>query len=261
MILNKLFEISDTTCGELAITSKELNKIIDNLRSENVHINDHRIRYWEWPLHAFVANPSAGDRILDIGAGKSPLIHWFESKGCECWGCDIDESDPTFAKSCESKGIKLIKASIFDLPFEDGYFDFITSTCVLEHVANLKVENRRLLMNSVVKGLEEVLRVLKKGCLTSHSVDFSIQGFNEYSQFNKYDLELIARLLKDKAEQVGGVDYDVPDPFEYYLRDNPIFNPDIRIGRAIKECLRNKVVVRDGWLRTCASFVLRKNYE
>jgi len=257
MLWNKVYEESDLKDG-LSAESNEINDLIDSLHSNGVPLTVHRIRYWEWPLNLHVAEVKEGDRVLDIGVGGSPLLVAFKNRGCECYGCDKDNLNPIYEKHLSNLGINFLSANIFNLPFEDNYFDFVTSTCVLEHIDNLKIEDRQPFLNSIVKGLTETIRVLKPGTLSSHTIDFKIFGFNGWSQFNKYDISKIVNNLKGLAKQAGGVNYEVADGREYYLRENPIHSPNSEKAKITRACLENKMRLADGSMRTCASLVLRK---
>jgi len=262
MNLNKVFEIEDIAVGGgLYQEAVELGVVFQLLRKRGIPVGWHRIRLWEWPLLAHVGNPKPGDKILDVGAGNSPLIHWFKSRGCECWACDLLDFEPKITEYCKFTGVELVKANIFDLPFEDGFFDYVMSTCVLEHVANLRIEDRNPFRQSVARALEECLRILKPGRLTAHTIDFRVIGFNGLSQFNIRDITAIVGLIEGKAKQVGGVDYNIAEPLRYYLKEDPIYSPDSPSSKAIKSCLRLGIIPQDAWIRSCASLILEKRLE
>jgi len=259
MLLNKVYEEYDYLEGELKGVSDEIGVIISECREAGVPLTTHRIRLWEWPILVYAAKQSGNiGNVLDIGIGGSPLLLWFKRNGWNCFGCDIGEINPKFKTYCEKEGIKFFNSNIFELPFEDEHFDYVMSTCVLEHIDKLAIERRQDFRMSIVRGLEETLRVLKPGRLSAHTVDFMIQGFNQNNQFNKTDLKVIADCLKQKAEVFGGVDYDVLDPFDYYTRESPVHAHDSERKILINKCLALKMRLRDAHMRTCASVVLRK---
>ena len=89
-------------------------------------------------------------KILDIGCGTGIVMKKLESYG-EAFGIDISDEAILF---CIKRGIKNIsKANAEKLPFENNYFDLITSFDVLEHIDNavitVKEIYRTLNMNGI----------------------------------------------------------------------------------------------------------------
>lgn len=84
-----------------------------------------------------LSNKYIGEDVLDIGAGTGTLIKLIPGS----IGVDI----------VEKPGI--IKADITNLPFDDGSFDTVFCTEVLEHLEDKDLK----------KGVQEVFRVLKPG--------------------------------------------------------------------------------------------------
>lgn len=105
-------------------------------------------------------------KVLDAGCGRGFYSHAFSFFPfvTEIQSFDINESYVKRAKShCTDKRIHIKKASIYELPYPDGYFDFIVFSEVLEHLVDEK------------KALQELRRVLKKNgviALTVPDVQF-----------------------------------------------------------------------------------------
>ena len=77
-------------------------------------------------------------KVLDVGAGSGALMSLIPNSV----GIDVAPKNPN-----------IIKASIDKLPFDDGYFDTVFITDVLEHLTD----------ETLIKGIKEVNRVLKSG--------------------------------------------------------------------------------------------------
>lgn len=92
--------------------------------------------------------PKVKGRILDLGCGIGKITSLLE--GDEIIGCDISENAIKIARKNNSKNKRFIKADARNLPFSDGYFDFIFALDVFEHIPNFE------------KAISEVHRVLKK---------------------------------------------------------------------------------------------------
>ena len=78
-------------------------------------------------------------RILDVGCGDGVILYLL-NKICkkdklELYGIDSSEIALKIAKR-KNPDVNLKTADVYDLPFEDNFFDLIVSSDVLEHVLN-----------------------------------------------------------------------------------------------------------------------------
>jgi ubiquinone/menaquinone biosynthesis C-methylase UbiE len=93
-------------------------------------------------------------RVLDLGCGSgrhSPLNLKMED-GLEFYGVDFSSE---LLRLAEGKGyVELKKGKVFEIPHEDGFFDYVVFSRVLHCVDS--VERRQ-------RSLEEVYRVLRGG--------------------------------------------------------------------------------------------------
>lgn len=100
-------------------------------------------------------------KILDAGCGRgfySYALSFFLFVK-EIQSFDINESYISLAKShCTDKRIHIQKASIYNLPYPNNYFDFIVFSEVLEHLKDEK------------NALKELKRVLKKNGIIALTV-------------------------------------------------------------------------------------------
>ncbi len=97
--------------------------------------------------------------ILDLGCGKGAFVAWLGAQGHDAYGCDIAGSDASDFAPDPADGIRLraIQLQPYRLPFEDGQFDCVLSSQVLEHVMDYESTFR------------EIHRVLKPGGISLHT--------------------------------------------------------------------------------------------
>ncbi len=87
-----------------------------------------------------------GDKVLDIGCGDCTTVIGLREAGVDCMGVDISlEGVPHGLHG-------VFGAPIWDMPFDDGQFDYTVSTDVLEHVPT----------NKIPKAIREIFRVTKR---------------------------------------------------------------------------------------------------
>ncbi|MFA5047582.1 MAG: class I SAM-dependent methyltransferase [Patescibacteria group bacterium] len=78
---------------------------------------------------------SASDKLLDIGCGDGRVSELYKEKAAKVYGLDISGQAISEAKK---RGIEASFQDLNQLPlkFEDGYFDCVVLTDVVEHVIN-----------------------------------------------------------------------------------------------------------------------------
>lgn len=87
-----------------------------------------------------------GDKVLDIGCGDCTTLMGLRDAGVDCTGVDISLAGVP-------DGVhNVLEAPLWDMPFEDGQFDYTVSTDVLEHVPT----------ELIPKAIEEIFRVTKR---------------------------------------------------------------------------------------------------
>jgi SAM-dependent methyltransferase len=97
----------------------------------------------------------ARTKVLDLGAGTGTLVRELRVLGYDARGCDVS------ARWEETNGpdrdrFSLISLNPYHLPYEDGTFDAVISTSVLEHAQNKEEVFR------------EIRRVLRKSGWSMH---------------------------------------------------------------------------------------------
>ncbi|OHD15225.1 MAG: hypothetical protein A2Y38_04190 [Spirochaetes bacterium GWB1_59_5] len=262
MIHNRVFKGEDET-GELRQSYTEIKQVCEEVE-RIAYVDKHRMRFWEWAMAAEIARLNLGDfsdkRVLEIGTGRGPSLLWYKGKGADCYASDMEIRGDDFVDVMKAYGISYTVADIHSLPFEDGYFDYAYSICVLEHISNLCVSNREPFQKKVADGICEVLRVLKSGGIFTSTVDFYLVGdaADSWRAFTAGDLRRIASFVGDVAEHYGGMLYEVPDHFEYLKRESTIWSPGDPRKLALNVLLDMRMRIDSNYARTCASFVMRK---
>ncbi len=106
-------------------------------------------------VDSILKHVSPREKVLDIGCGEGALSILIAKKGAEVTACDISGPNIENAKRYAQrhgveKKIKFLIADAENLPLEEGSFDLVISSHVLEHLSNFN------------KGLLEIKRVTKK---------------------------------------------------------------------------------------------------
>jgi SAM-dependent methyltransferase len=117
-------------------------------------------RYWQRKRHRIATFWARGaSRVLDAGCGSSVIIQSLNN----AVGMDVNFSKLRFLSR---RGIPLLNASSFALPFKDGSFDCVISSQVIEHVPKDEVL------------FTEMWRVLKPGgILVIGTPDYATLGW------------------------------------------------------------------------------------
>ncbi|HLG12621.1 MAG TPA: class I SAM-dependent methyltransferase [Dehalococcoidia bacterium] len=122
-------------------------------------------------------------RVLDIGSPKLPVVILLKERpGLELYATDIiAEFAETTAAFLSAAGfgerigsaVHLQQEDARRLSFEDGYFDWVYSISVLEHVADEAGDAGDTL------AIQEVARVLRPGGCVTITVPFDASGYRE----------------------------------------------------------------------------------
>ena len=129
-----------------------------------------------------VPHLSEGKSVLDCGCGPGPLTLGFAELvtpgrvvGIDIEPTMIDQANQ-LASDSGLENLEYQVADIYDLPFEDGEFDVVFSSAVIEHLSD------------PVRALREMLRVTKSGGIgsvirTDWSFPFIVPECPELSRF------------------------------------------------------------------------------
>ncbi|KZN63288.1 hypothetical protein N473_17825 [Pseudoalteromonas luteoviolacea CPMOR-1] len=132
-----------------------------------------------------------GDRILDVGCGPGSITIDFAERFArsEVHGIDIEQGQIEIAANdAAQKGIKnchFKTASIFDLPYEDNYFDAVYGHTILMQFSN------------VHDALTEIKRVLKPGGIIAfREVDLGQNFYHSSQSAIKSLMDIFAKSIK-----------------------------------------------------------------
>ena len=147
-----------------------------------------------------------GCKILDVGVGLGRLLNLLP--GVEKYGMDISLN---YLKVAQSKGIDVCYSLIEDMPYQEGIFDIVVCTDVLEHVIDLNLV------------CQKIISVLKKGGIFIVRVPYKedLSGYlkpgypYKYAHFRSFD-ENSLRLLLEGIFKCQFIEYT---PGGYYIYD------------------------------------------
>lgn len=113
-----------------------------------------------------------GDKVADVGCGEQPLRTAIEARGGNYTGIDITQN---------AQGTVDVIADINALPLQNGAFDFVICSEVLEHVA------------TPYEALDELARILRPGGTLLVSVPFAYPLHEVPYDFLRYTPYFFAR--------------------------------------------------------------------
>lgn len=105
----------------------------------------------KWITDAHIADDP---RVLDYGCGSGRLVQLLRTRKISAFGCDVFYEGGDYSETMDGSVFDsgIIKRMVDDkIPFDDGSFDIVVNTQVMEHVPDLDTV------------LAEICRVLKPG--------------------------------------------------------------------------------------------------
>lgn len=100
----------------------------------------------------FLSALNSGARILEIGCNVgNQLLHLQKSGFTDLWGIEVSKYAIEAAKQ-KTRNVNIVKASAFDIPFKDGFFDLVFTSGVLIHIPT----------KSLHLAMDEIYRVSSK---------------------------------------------------------------------------------------------------
>ncbi len=175
-------------------------KIYEEERSQDKPSLLHRYaRSKDRARYLFASRYVEGERILNTACGDgygSDLL--VKTENAVIWGMDISEKAIRSAKlkyGAERKNLKYLVGSVYEIPFEEGYFDTVVTIETIEHL----VDHERF--------LSEIKRVLRRdGILVISSPDKIVEDrlFDNPHHINLLYKDSLCELLERyfKVEKV-----------------------------------------------------------
>jgi ubiquinone/menaquinone biosynthesis C-methylase UbiE len=116
-----------------------------------------------------VARYGRGAQILEAGCGTGLILERVSRFAAEAWGVDLSGS---MLQKARQRRLKVVQASVTDLPFPDERFDVVYSFKVLAHVEPIR------------EALAELARVTRRG------------GYLLMEFYNPLSLRYLVKVLK-----------------------------------------------------------------
>jgi hypothetical protein len=175
---------------------------------------------------------ACGKRGLGFGIGQEPLPGLFASLGCDILATDLASDDPRAVQwACSGEhsaclaelnarpggdSQKLLERLSFrqvdmnDIPENLKGFDFLWSSCALEHLGSLELGKRFILQS---------LKCLKPGGIAVHTTEYNVSSDHETFEnerlvlFRKQDILGIQKELAERGHYLFPLDFYPGDGF------------------------------------------------
>ncbi len=159
-----------------------------------------------------------GLKVLDIGCGNGVLLRQFQKRGCVCFGSD---PSPWAREYAEQYGYTMLQR-IEQAGIAPNFFDIITATSTLEHVAR-PLEHLKHIMAAVKHGGVVYLTVPNFGSLPIRLRIVQGRLVNPPSHCNYFTARTLRNLfmqkgLKEEIAQVRVRSYGIPEIYAVYGR-------------------------------------------
>jgi SAM-dependent methyltransferase len=175
-------------------------------------------------LEQYVPETFEGKKVLEVGLGFGTLGQLLASRGGEYHGADIAPGPVAVMK----RRLALLgqpednaqQASVLDLPFEDGTFDYVYSIGCLHHTGNLP------------KSIQEVHRVLAPG------------GRAVVMLYNRHSLRRLLYGLRSSVRRGQSLDDEIRALYDAHESGEPAPHTDFVSRAEVKGLLRDFARVR-----------------
>ncbi len=171
---------------------KRLN--LNNINYPNLAVREFNERwkkelhYIDWARYWDMAKYFKGGRFLDLGVFNSPLIIELKKRFKDSEFIGLDYCEPVLKELQQRHPeVKYVVGDVMNIPFEDGYFDYVVAGELIEH------------LESPTAFIKEAMRVLKGGGIFSLSTpkeEGTTQGIVSREHLWTFDEQDINNLLK-----------------------------------------------------------------
>ena len=149
-----------------------------------------RHEYADWMADALGYGTAAGTRVLDVGCGQGIDVAQFARHGADAYGVDLTPRHVELARRhLEVSGLRAdVRVGDAErLPFDDGFFDRVTSNGVLHHTPDMP------------SALREIRRVLRP------DGGANVLVYNRNSLYYWFNLVLLTGILKGQLLREGSM--------------------------------------------------------
>jgi SAM-dependent methyltransferase len=193
-------------------------------------------------------------RILEIGGGNSRVLSLLSQphRGNECWNADRFEgvgAGPLEDRNPPSVRVARCFLGEFDRQLPSGYFDFLFSVCVVEHVPTSELE----------AFMADSARVLRPGGQILHAIDLYVHDSDNRSDHRRQTSERIAWYLSFAARPdlrlrlrtAPAVDEDVAFRCSYASNTDLAMNQWNRVAPALRPIreVAQSVSIKAEWIK------------
>ena len=188
-------------------------------------------------------NKKKNIQILDVGCGDAVLFYLLDQKikdyNLELYGVDSSDSALSVAREKNPKGF-FKEADLYNIPFEDNYFDMIISSDVIEHIVEAKKmlsEIKRVGKNNSIIIIGTPIRYTEIPRDKMHYFEFFPQEFKNLLNDFFSDVKIIQShklrylLLYNQMLSIFGINKPV---FRYLINILTVYfkrNPFLKIKR------------------------------
>lgn len=133
-------------------------------------------------------------KVLDVGCGNGTFVYYLNSRKevTEAHGCDITDKG---IKRMSMTAINFKQCPAWDMPYEDNYFDVVTSCDVLEHIPPDKLDAAIAELKRVGRKQIHVIATFKDHKYFGYKVHLSVHPIEWWREkFSDTDL-IIERKL------------------------------------------------------------------
>ncbi|HET6912126.1 MAG TPA: class I SAM-dependent methyltransferase [Rhodanobacteraceae bacterium] len=216
-------------CTQAQLESPEFQTWARRLGERPGHL--HR-KIWEWCFIIQVLQERgmlrSGRKGLGFAVGTEPLASLFASFGCEILASDIGEdlaqqagwvdtnqhasglSQLNLRGLCEGeqfdRQVKFREVDMRQIPEQLGDFDFLWSSCALEHLGSL---------DRGIEFVENAMRCLRPGGIAVHTTEINCDSDEETLEtghsviYRRHDLTRLARELQRNGHDVEPLDFSL----------------------------------------------------
>jgi 2-polyprenyl-3-methyl-5-hydroxy-6-metoxy-1,4-benzoquinol methylase len=204
------------------VTDEEIEQVNfnfgDNVKSHYREVQSGIDALWFERISTSLTRGREGLKVLDIGCGNGVLLRKFQKKGCVCFGSD---PSPWAREYAEQYGYTLLRR-IEETDIAPGFFDIITATSTLEHVAR-PLEHLKHIMAAVKESGIIYLTVPNFGSLPIRLRLLKGRLVNPPSHCNYFTAKTMRNLfmrkgLKEQVDKVRVRSYGIPEIHAVYGR-------------------------------------------